>query len=47
MLNDTDLPVKTIAARVGFASRSHFSRAFKNFSGIDPAHFRADKSRKL
>lgn len=38
----TDLPVKTIAARVGFDSRSYFSRAFKAFAGVDPAGFRAD-----
>jgi transcriptional regulator GlxA family with amidase domain len=38
----TDLPVKTVAARVGFDSRSYFSRAFKAFAGIDPAGFRAD-----
>jgi AraC-like DNA-binding protein len=28
MLKGTDLPVKSIAASVGYASRSHFSRAF-------------------
>jgi len=38
----TDLPVKTIASRVGFDSRSYFSRAFKAFAGVDPAGFRAD-----
>jgi AraC-like DNA-binding protein len=38
----TDLPVKTIASRVGFDSRSYFSRAFKTFAGVDPAGFRAD-----
>jgi AraC-like DNA-binding protein len=36
------LPVKTIAFQVGFESRSYFSRAFKAFSGIDPAGFRAN-----
>ena len=41
LLVSTDLPVKTIAYRVGFASRSHFSRAFKAFSGTDPAGYRA------
>jgi AraC-like DNA-binding protein len=38
----TDLPVKTIASRVGFDSRSYFSRAFKDFAGVDPAGYRAD-----
>ena len=41
LLQTTDLPVKTIATRVGFASRSHFSRAFKESFGSDPARFRA------
>lgn len=43
MLVSTELPVKTVAYRVGFASRSHFSRAFKAFTGSDPAHYRANK----
>ena len=38
----TNLPVKTVAARVGFASRSYFSRAFRAYAGIDPAGFRAN-----
>ncbi len=42
LLTATDLPVKTIAFRVGFESRSYFSRAFKSFAGIDPAGFRAN-----
>jgi AraC-like DNA-binding protein len=41
LLCSSDLPVKTIAARVGFASRSHFSRAFKAHMGSDPASYRA------
>jgi AraC-like DNA-binding protein len=42
LLTATDLPVKTIAHRVGFDSRSYFSRAFKEFTGSDPAGFRAN-----
>ena len=42
LLTATDLPVKTIASRVGFESRSYFSRAFKDFAGIDPAGYRAN-----
>ena len=41
LLCSSDLPVKTIAARVGFASRSHFSRAFKAYAGTDPASYRS------
>jgi AraC-like DNA-binding protein len=37
----TNLPVKAIAYRVGYASRSHFSRAFKLMMGADPATFRS------
>ena len=42
LLTATDLPVKTIASRVGFDSRSYFSRAFREFFAIDPAGFRAN-----
>jgi AraC-like DNA-binding protein len=42
LLAATDLSVKAIAARIGFDSRSYFSRAFKDFTGIDPAGFRAN-----
>lgn len=44
LLAETDLPVKTVAGRVGFASRSHFSRAFKASFGADPAAYRAAAS---
>jgi AraC family transcriptional regulator, activator of mtrCDE len=41
LLRSTALPVKTIAARIGFQNRSHFSRAFRRAHGVDPSHFRA------
>ena len=44
LLAETDLPVKAVAGRVGFASRSHFSRAFKASFGADPAAYRAAAS---
>lgn len=40
LLRSTDLPVKSVAPRVGYDSRSYFSRAFKAFYGVDPAAYR-------
>lgn len=39
-LHTTNLPVEAIARRVGFASRSNFSRAFHKHFGTSPADFR-------
>jgi AraC-like DNA-binding protein len=41
LLSTTDLPVKVIAASVGYSSRSYFSRAFRERYGVDPTTFRA------
>ncbi len=41
LLSTTDLPVKVIAASVGYSSRSYFSRAFRGTYGVDPTTFRA------
>jgi AraC family transcriptional activator of mtrCDE len=43
LLRSTAMPVKMIAGTVGFASRSHFSRAFRDAYGIDPLNFRAEQ----
>lgn len=40
LLRTTELPVKTISTRVGFSSRSHFSKIFKALTGRDPASYR-------
>jgi len=40
LLRSTPVPVKVIAGGTGFASRSHFSRAFKAAYGDDPTAFR-------
>lgn len=40
LLETTDEPIKTIARSVGYASRSYFSRAFKQAFGVDPTRFR-------
>lgn len=36
----SDLPVKAIAHSIGYASRSHFSRAFRTAFGQDPTAYR-------
>jgi AraC-like DNA-binding protein len=41
LLTRTDLPVKAVAGRVGYASRSAFTRAFVARHGIGPLAFRA------
>jgi AraC-like DNA-binding protein len=41
LLSGSSLPVKAIAGRVGFDSRSYFSRAFKDFYGIGPDAYRS------
>jgi AraC family transcriptional regulator, activator of mtrCDE len=40
LLATTGHPVETIAADVGFSSRSHFSRLFRAHFGMDPSSFR-------
>lgn len=40
MLGRCELPVKTVAAKVGYSSRSHLSRAFKGAYGTDPTAYR-------
>jgi transcriptional regulator GlxA family with amidase domain len=40
LLITTVLPIKTIAARVGYASRSYFSRAFRDVYAADPSAYR-------
>jgi AraC-like DNA-binding protein len=40
LLVTTDLPVARIAHEVGFAGRSHFSRAFRQMYSVDPSRFR-------
>jgi AraC family transcriptional activator of mtrCDE len=40
LLKTGRIPVDQIATRVGFSSRSHFSRVFKKHTGSSPADFR-------
>jgi AraC-like DNA-binding protein len=41
LLLGTDLPVKSVATRVGYSSRSSFTRAFIAYHGVSPVAFRA------
>jgi AraC-like DNA-binding protein len=47
LLAATELPVKVVAASLGFASRSHFSRAFRRAYGADPSSYRKRHDRNL
>ena len=47
MLRGSDLPVKAVAAAVGYASRSHFSHAFRAEFGIDPTGFRSGDGKPI
>lgn len=40
LLRQTQDPIKAIAARVGYASRSNFSHAFSEFFGVAPVEYR-------
>lgn len=44
LLASTGRPVEAIAAEIGFSSRSHFSRVFRDQYGIDPSTFRRRNS---
>ena len=41
LLRRTDLPIKAVASRVGYSSRSSFTRAFIARYGVAPHEFRA------
>lgn len=42
LLRQTDMPIKTIAARLGYQSRSYFWQAFKDTYGVDPESYRSN-----
>ncbi len=44
LLRMTQDPIKTIGARMGYASRSNFSHAFRQFFGMAPAEYRNSHS---
>lgn len=43
MLGETDLPVKTIAQRLGYNDVYFFSRQFRQLSGVPPAAYRRSR----
>jgi transcriptional regulator GlxA family with amidase domain len=47
LLAATELPIKVVAASLGFASRSHFSRAFRRAYGSDPSTYRKHHDRNI
>ena len=44
LLRQTRDPIKTIASRMGYASRSNFSHAFNEFFGMPPVEYRTAQS---
>jgi AraC family transcriptional regulator, arabinose operon regulatory protein len=40
LLHDTQLPIKEIAARLGYQDPFHFSRQFRAFEGVSPTEYR-------
>ncbi len=41
-ISTTNAPLIDIALAAGFSDQSHFSKVFKQFTGMTPAHFRAN-----
>lgn len=42
LLESTDLPVRAVASRAGYASASHFARLFKEAFGVGPDAYRKE-----
>lgn len=40
LLTLTDMPIKTISGRLGYRSRSHFWKLFRDTHGVDPEQYR-------
>jgi len=45
LLRTSDLPLEVVAGRVGYRSRSHFTRAFTGHHGRSPGAFRQARHR--
>jgi AraC family transcriptional regulator len=44
LLSQTDTTISQVADLMGFTSQSHFTRAFKQFTGRTPSDFRQDRA---
>jgi methylphosphotriester-DNA--protein-cysteine methyltransferase len=40
LLQVTSIPMDSVVAKIGYSSRSHFSKAFSDQFGVSPAEFR-------
>ena len=40
VLSDHNIPIATIATRVGFADQSHFTKTFRRYAGVTPREWR-------
>jgi AraC-like DNA-binding protein len=47
LLNETDLPLKTIAARLGYENEYFFSRQFRELVGVAPGIYRKSRLTKI
>lgn len=47
LFSQTDMPVKAVAKRVGFATFSHFSKVFRKHTGLNPVDYRYDFHKRV
>ncbi len=45
-LDDTDLPITTIASECGYYDQSSFTRQFRRATGLTPGTYRAEVRRR-
>ncbi|WP_405485772.1 helix-turn-helix domain-containing protein [Nocardia sp. NBC_00511] len=43
LLRNTDLPISTVAARLGYSDARTLRRAFIRWKGLPPSHFRGER----
>jgi AraC family transcriptional regulator of adaptative response / methylphosphotriester-DNA alkyltransferase methyltransferase len=47
LLTETSIPVREIAARVGYRQPAQFAKAFSRVHGVPPTRYRADRARRF